>query len=90
MRMKSLSLCILLAVSMPSSAQLSVGIGVPGVSIGFNLGAYPDLTPIPGYPVYYALFCGISLGALRWTVLTHSATNTICRVKISRVICAID
>ena len=80
MRLKSLSLCTLLTVSMPSSAQLSAGIGVPGVSIGFDLGAYPDLIPILGYAVYYALFCGISLGALRWTVLIHSATNT----KLSR------
>jgi len=25
-----------------------------GVSIGINLGAYPRLVPVPGYPVYYA------------------------------------
>jgi hypothetical protein len=24
------------------------------VSIGINLGAYPDLVAVPGYPVYYA------------------------------------
>lgn len=36
--------------------QVSVGIGiaVPGVSIGINFPAYPDLVPVPGYPVYYA------------------------------------
>ena len=54
MPMKALSLCILLAVSMPSPAQISVGIDLPGVGIGINLGTYPDLTPIPDYPVYYA------------------------------------
>ena len=37
-----------------SSAQVSVGIALPGVSIGVNLPAYPELVPVPGYPVYYA------------------------------------
>jgi hypothetical protein len=37
-----------------ASAQVSVGIGFPGVSIGINLPAYPELVPVPGYPVYYA------------------------------------
>jgi hypothetical protein len=35
-------------------AQVSVGIGLPGVSIGINLPLYPELVPVPGYPVYYA------------------------------------
>ena len=33
---------------------MSVGIGLPGVSIGINLPVYPELVPVPGYPVYYA------------------------------------
>jgi hypothetical protein len=37
-----------------ASAQVSVGIGLPGVSIGINLPVYPELVPVPGYPVYYA------------------------------------
>jgi hypothetical protein len=37
-----------------ASAQLSVGIGLPGVSIGINLPVYPQLVPVPGFPVYYA------------------------------------
>jgi hypothetical protein len=47
---------VLLASPVPSTAQVSVGIGIgmPGVSIGINLPAYPDLVPVPGYPVYYA------------------------------------
>lgn len=35
-------------------AQLSIGIGLPGVSIGINLPLAPQLVPVPGYPVYYA------------------------------------
>lgn len=37
-----------------SSAQVSIGIGLPHLSIGINLPAYPDLVRVPGYPVYYA------------------------------------
>jgi hypothetical protein len=40
--------------SVPSSAQVSVGIGLPHVSIGINLPVYPELVVVPGYPVYYA------------------------------------
>jgi len=35
-------------------AQVSVGVGLPGLSIGINLPAYPQLVLVPGYPVYYA------------------------------------
>ena len=38
----------------PAMAQISIGIGLPGVSIGINFPIYPDLVPVPGYPVYYA------------------------------------
>jgi hypothetical protein len=34
--------------------QVSLGFGVPGISIGINLPLYPELVPVPGYPVYYA------------------------------------
>ena len=37
-----------------TTAQVSIGIGLPGVSIGINLPVYPELVPVPGYPVYYA------------------------------------
>jgi hypothetical protein len=37
-----------------ATAQVSVGIGLPGVSIGINLPVYPQLVQVPGYPVYYA------------------------------------
>jgi hypothetical protein len=45
---------VLLGSIMPAAAQVSVGIGLPGVSIGINLPTYPQLVPVPGYPVYYA------------------------------------
>jgi hypothetical protein len=35
-------------------AQVSIGIGLPHVNIGINLPLYPELVPVPGYPVYYA------------------------------------
>jgi len=38
----------------PAIAQVSIGVGLPGVSIGVNLPVYPQLARIPGYPVYYA------------------------------------
>jgi hypothetical protein len=38
----------------PVAAQVSIGIALPGVSIGINMPLYPELTPMPGYPVYYA------------------------------------
>jgi hypothetical protein len=38
----------------PAAAQVSIGIGLPGVSIGINLPSYPTLVVVPNYPVYYA------------------------------------
>jgi hypothetical protein len=37
-----------------AEAQVSIGIGLPNLSIGINLPVYPELAPVPGYPVYYA------------------------------------
>jgi hypothetical protein len=47
-----LSLLVCSAVS--SKAEVNIGIGFPRMSIGINLPLLPELTPIPGYPVYYA------------------------------------
>ena len=47
-------LWILLCSVTSAAAQVSVGIGFPGVSIGINLPVYPQLVAVPGYPVYYA------------------------------------
>lgn len=38
----------------PATAQMSVGIGYSNVNIDINLRLYPELEPVPGYPVYYA------------------------------------
>jgi hypothetical protein len=54
MRRAPLALCLLLAATTPAFAQVSLNFSVPGGSIGLNLGGYPALQPIPGYPVYYA------------------------------------
>jgi hypothetical protein len=37
-----------------ATAQVSLGIGLPGVSIGINLPRFPELVQVQGYPVYYA------------------------------------
>lgn len=51
-----LAACVLFGGSALAVAQVRFGIGVavPGVSIGINIPAYPELAPVPGYPVYYA------------------------------------
>jgi hypothetical protein len=55
--MKPVTLALSIAVALagaPAFSQVSVGIGLPSVSIGINVPAFPTLTVIPGYPVYYA------------------------------------
>src|SRR4029453_16817078 len=54
MRNVLIALWMLLCSITSVAAQVSVGIGLPGVSIGINLPVYPELVPVPGYPVYYA------------------------------------
>jgi len=54
MRTTLFALGMLLGSISAANAQLSVGIGMPGVSIGINVPAYPQLVAVPGYPVYYA------------------------------------
>ena len=53
MRYLLIVLPLLFYPAMPANAEVSVGIGIPGISIGINLPAYPELVPVPGYPVYY-------------------------------------
>jgi hypothetical protein len=45
---------VLLCPVVPATAQVSIGIGFPNVSIGINLPMFPDLVQVPDYPVYYA------------------------------------
>jgi hypothetical protein len=49
-----IALFLLLCSATAAPAQVSIGVGLPNVSIGINLPLYPELVPIPGYPVYYA------------------------------------
>lgn len=56
--MRKIILIAALVVGGPvaASAQVQIGVGValPGVRIGINVPAYPNLVAVPGYPVYYA------------------------------------
>lgn len=54
MRYGLIVLWMVLGLATPAMAQLSIGIGLPGVSIGINVPVYPELVRVPGYPVYYA------------------------------------
>jgi hypothetical protein len=54
MRNGLIVLWVLLCSITSAAAQVSIGIGFPGVSIGINVPVYPQLVPVPGYPVYYA------------------------------------
>lgn len=54
MRYVFIMLWMLIMSTTSAVAQVSIGIGLPGVSIGINLPLYPELVRVPGYPVYYA------------------------------------
>ena len=49
----SIATSMLLYAAVPAHAQVSVGIQSHGVSIAFNVSAYPRMVAVPGYPVYY-------------------------------------
>ncbi len=51
---KLVVLWMLLFPMAPAVAQVSVNIGFYNEDIGINLSLYPELVPVPGYPVYYA------------------------------------
>ena len=54
MRHLLIVLSLWMASTLPAWAQVSIGIGMPGVSIGINVPVYPRLVRVPNYPVYYA------------------------------------
>ncbi len=45
MRIGLVASLLLLTATVPATAQ---------VSLSINIGSYPNLRPVPGYPVYYA------------------------------------
>lgn len=45
---------MVVCMSATAGADVSVSIGVPNVSIGIIMPRFPEMTPVPGYPVYYA------------------------------------
>ena len=53
MRYLLLALSLQLLPVSPARAQVRLDIGSPGVDIGINVGAFPRLVLVPGYPVYY-------------------------------------
>lgn len=53
-RRAAIALCLSLGCMTPVMAEVSITYPIPGVSFGLNLGGYPVLQRIPGYPVYYA------------------------------------
>lgn len=54
MRHGAIVFCLLLGSATLAVAQMSIGIGLPGISIGINLPSFPVLVQVPGHPVYYA------------------------------------
>jgi len=53
-RLGLLAMGMMLCTVTSATAQVSISIGLPRVSIGINLPVFPELVPVPGYPVYYA------------------------------------
>jgi hypothetical protein len=54
MRYLLVASALLLGSVTSAHAQVSVSIGIPAAEIGVEVGAYPELVRVPGYPVYYA------------------------------------
>ena len=54
MRYGLIVLWMLFGAVTSATAQVSIGIGLPGMSIGINQPMFPEFVRVPGYPVYYA------------------------------------
>lgn len=57
-------------------AQVSIGIGLPGVSIEINLPDYPDLVRVPGYRVCYGSTTGFTSSTMACTGSIREMTGT--------------
>ena len=72
--MKCVALAVGLAIALagaPAYSEVSIGIGLPSVQIGFNVTAYPQMVAVPGFPVYYAPSVDANLffyDGLYWTL----------------------
>jgi hypothetical protein len=53
MRYLLVTMALVLSPFTHTAAQVSIQIGLPGVSIGINQPVYPQMVAVPGYPVYY-------------------------------------
>jgi len=62
MRYVFVMLCLLFGPVTAANAQAHVSIqySIPGVSIGINVGSYPEFVRVPDYPVYYAPHLGFN------------------------------
>jgi hypothetical protein len=49
-----IAMALLVCSATTATAGISIGIGVPNLTIGINLPVFPELVRVPGYPVYYA------------------------------------
>ncbi len=49
-----IALMLLAGCAAPQRTSVTVGVSSPGVRMAIHLPAYPDMEPVPGYPVYYA------------------------------------
>ena len=86
MRHRMLALALLLGVgaALPALAQVSIQIGLPGVSIGINQPVYPQLVQVPGYPVYYDPGVALELLLLRRHVLGLPGRQLVRELLVQR------
>lgn len=45
-------------VAPPHRTSVTVGVSSPNARVSVHVPAYPDMAPVPGYPVYYAPYLG--------------------------------
>lgn len=54
MRKKFILLWVFMCSAIPAWAQVNLSFGFRSEDLGISLRLYPELIPVPGYPVYYA------------------------------------
>src|SRR5664279_206187 len=53
MRRILIILMMAMGPALAARAQVNIDVNMPGINIGINMNDYPDMVPMPGYPVYY-------------------------------------